>query len=255
MSRRLLNLGDGASWNEVFATHVVAERLTGGTSRYFPIPEITIPILLTSHVIVVFCESEKAPSYYRFGGQCRQSFLVGIAGGNVPNAQAQQEEAIWLNKFNLILFEPIEREYALSVKVPYWLEDFRVIIYEYTGVDTFENIERLGVLEEKVDSLIEQESPTDLSAEITWDSNWIASRTSLEKASNFAELKATVTSSNPTPNQIIGQLPPDTYPVKEEVYQSLDGDKIATFSIDTIGRIRYLNGSLPMPIDKIYRIN
>ncbi|MEQ9485580.1 hypothetical protein [Coleofasciculus sp. F4-SAH-05] len=105
-----------------------------------------------------------------------------------------------------------------------------------------------------MDLLIDEQDPNDTTLVPVWVSEWTVTQSGLEKSGKFAELRGIVSKDNATPDEVIGQLPDGVFPIREEIYQSLDGDNFATFRIDTLGRIHFVNGVLPMPINKIFRI-
>lgn len=92
-----------------------------------------------------------------------------------------------------------------------------------------------------------------LSQSVQWNSVWTVSQASLGKSGDFVEVRGTVNKSDPIIGELIGELPWGFYPAANQFYRSEDQGKSATFEIDTLGRIKFLGGTLPVPINRIFK--
>ncbi|MEH1978020.1 MAG: hypothetical protein V7L27_01700 [Nostoc sp.] len=134
MGNPVLQLGNSANWDLFYSTTVQAVISSNGES-YTPIPTITVPTLLESHIIAtsVSCFSSK-PTWY-FGGFINQRINLGLTVGGLPDSDAVQKRRLYLNRLTLIIFPKLVDSYAVTFDVPKWFQDVTLTLFEYTGIE------------------------------------------------------------------------------------------------------------------------
>ncbi|BAY08620.1 hypothetical protein [Calothrix sp. NIES-2098] len=161
---RQLQLGNSANWEVIHNESVSAVQLPliGGGYKIIPIPEISIAVLLDVFVLAVSVSTNVPEGReWKFAGNLRQQVSTGIVFGGSQDASFNRRYALFLDKINLLLLQPISVDYSIFIKVPDWFEDAHVIVWRYTGTDTdsiedsvnqIKNVD-LPRLEAKVDAL------------------------------------------------------------------------------------------------------
>jgi hypothetical protein len=142
---RQLQLGNSANWEVVHNASVSAVQLplVGGGYKIVPIPEISIAVLLDVFVLAVSVSTNVPEGRdWRFAGNLRQQISTGIVFGGSQDATFSKRYALFLDKINLLLLQPLSVDYSIFIKVPDWFEDASVIVWRYTGTDT-DSIEEL----------------------------------------------------------------------------------------------------------------
>jgi hypothetical protein len=134
------DLNNSDNWELAYSETATAQPAPGTGDRYFPIPEIEVPILLYSQVIAVFCQSSQAPPRWRLGGLMNLKIATGILTGSAVDTYPFEKKQIWLNRITLFTLPVLTPEYALSFDIPYWMRDIQISVFQYTGpiVDTLE---------------------------------------------------------------------------------------------------------------------
>ena len=135
MGNPVLQLGNSANWDLFYSTSVEAVTSNNGES-YTPIPTITVPTLLESHIVASFvhCSNSK-PTWY-FGGFLNQRINLGLTVGGLPDSDAVQKRRLYLNRLTLIIFPKLVDSYAVTFDVPRWFQDVTFTLFEYTGVES-----------------------------------------------------------------------------------------------------------------------
>ncbi|MEH2197806.1 hypothetical protein [Nostoc sp.] len=135
MGNQVLELGNSANWDLFYSTTIQAVTSSNGES-YTPIPTITVPTLLDSHIIAtsVSCSNSK-PTWYS-GGFLNQRINLGLTVGGLPDSDAVQKRKVYLNRLTLIIFPKLVDTYAVTFEVPEWFQDVTFTLFEYTGTET-----------------------------------------------------------------------------------------------------------------------
>ncbi|MDZ7960559.1 MAG: hypothetical protein RMY34_22205 [Aulosira sp. DedQUE10] len=161
---RQLQLGNSANWEVVHNANVSAVQIpiVGGGYKIVPIPEISIAVLLDVFVLAVSVSTNVPDGRnWKFAGNLRQQVSTGIVFGGSQDASFNRRYALFLDKINLLLLQPLSVDYSIFIKVPDWFEDASIIVWRYTGTDTdsteelvnqIKNVD-LPRLEAKVDAL------------------------------------------------------------------------------------------------------
>ena len=135
---RVVELNNSANWQSIFSTNIVAVQVPMQNGKYLinPIPEIVVPFLVDKFILAVSVETDvPSESNWRFAGYINQKISTGIVIGGGQDATNVKGKALFLDQINLILFDKISTNYAVSVKVPKWFPRASVTVWEYTGVD------------------------------------------------------------------------------------------------------------------------
>jgi hypothetical protein len=146
------------NWQEFYSQNFFAQQLTA--NRFQPIPEITVPILLDSHVITVYVASASAKETWQFAGFLNQRFAVSVTLGGSYDANVISKRKLWLNKNTLLIFRKITDYYAVSIEIPKWFKDAYVVFWKYIGPVPVENwdltevLASLSQIEQKVNTIL-----------------------------------------------------------------------------------------------------
>lgn len=126
MGEPILQLTNRANWQEVYDETFTAD--SAGANRFYPLPPIVIPVLLTSPIICLAASSATAPPHYRLAYWARQyigSTGIGAIEGNTCKAM--------INRFMLSRFPMLAPQYQLRIDFPRWHQSMSVAIWEYSG--------------------------------------------------------------------------------------------------------------------------
>lgn len=143
------DLGNAANWQLIWDANLDAP--TPPNSRlnsFFPIPDFESPIQVSSEIVAVYCTSESDPGTWRRGGFIKQKIRTGIIGGGQNDAYLSIKP-LYLRQINTITFPKVSSSYSLEFSVPFWLRQYSLSLYEYTGLieDTINNdLDLLGNL-------------------------------------------------------------------------------------------------------------
>jgi hypothetical protein len=159
MSYQLLQLSNSANWEQRYSTTRNAVSLGAG-SAFAPIPSITVPILISSHIIVVYVNTASSKDTWYFGGLISQKINLGLTVGGLPDSDAVQKNRLYLNRLTLLVWPRIASTYAVEVEIPKWFRQVSITLWEYIGpvADSTENMIQdlktdLSRIESKIDSL------------------------------------------------------------------------------------------------------
>lgn len=133
----LWDLAIRGNWELTFTERRIATQKTTPTAgRYFhnPIPPIyTSP---NSRVLLVGTSSQYAKPNWFLGARVSQFLYVSPSPTPdlISGVQTSRTERAGLNRLTLIKFEDYGvYPYVLELKIPFWLEDIYVEIWEYKG--------------------------------------------------------------------------------------------------------------------------
>jgi hypothetical protein len=128
LSDPVLNLTDGSYWRQIYQQ---LHRANPASPRgYYPIPPITIPILLSNYIVAVAAESQLARSNWWLG--CRLQMVIDVPGSAFGNVEAHQVN-VPLNRGVLVSLPHLAPQYKLRADVPSWHQELSLTIYEYMG--------------------------------------------------------------------------------------------------------------------------
>ena len=151
-----MDLNNADNWEYVYDISKQAEIITANPETYKPIPEITIPVLLDSPVIICLVESE-VPSHWRSAGFLTQKIPTGLTVGARPETEVEERNRILLNRFKLIILPEVSSTYALSFRPHWWLKSIKFTLWKYIGPRVSgDTLEYLSRVEKKTDLILQR---------------------------------------------------------------------------------------------------
>ena len=150
------NAGNSSNWQSVWSNSFTAEPAPGNRpelERYFPLPDISVPIQLSAGLLAFYATSQDADPKWKFAANVKRKYVTGLTVGGDPDAVVDSKR-IFLNQFSLLRY-PVSfgSSYSLLISVPYWHRQITLSLWEYTGpvIDTADQkleqiLERLPVL-------------------------------------------------------------------------------------------------------------
>lgn len=159
MSNLVLELGNANNWESIFSQTYSAQPVPDKPNTYYPLPEITIPILLDRRILAIHAYSPSAAPHWKFAGYLNQKVQTGLTVGGMTDSYAQRKK-LWLNQINLIILPFIASTYAISFSIPYWILNIQLVAWKYIGSESYSTedlIEQLRIdvlrVESKVDNI------------------------------------------------------------------------------------------------------
>lgn len=145
MSDLILELNNQANFVLVYDERRDVE--PAGNGYQFPLPAFEIPFLFDRPLLVVKAVSTTARGTWRFGGTLTQRIQLGSGGAIslLPLAE-NQRRALRLGRTELCYFPLIAPQYQILLEAPHWLDDLRVVIWEYIGPISTEELNALQQL-------------------------------------------------------------------------------------------------------------
>lgn len=135
--------GNSSNWQSVWSQSFTAQPVPGNVpqlERYFPLPEISVPIQLNAGLIAFYATSKDAKPSWKLAARVKRKYFTGMVVGGNPDAVVDSKR-IFLNQFSLLRY-PVSfgSSYSLLVSVPYWHRQISLYLWEYTGaiIDTSE---------------------------------------------------------------------------------------------------------------------
>lgn len=150
----LLELGVQANWQQVYDEFRTVGVINDST--YTPIPAFEIGFTFDSPILAVRTRSTTSPARWRFAGTLTQKIQLGTGGAasSLPVADATVRR-LDLNRTRLAIFPQLTTEYQIVFAPPYWIEDLRLTIWQYTGPVADSIAADLERIETKIDALNE----------------------------------------------------------------------------------------------------
>jgi hypothetical protein len=135
------NAGNSNSWESVWSNSFVATPAPGNTTeleRYYPLPEISVPVQLTSPLLAFYATSESAEPNWKLAANVKRKYVTGLTVGGNPDAIVDSKR-IFLNQFSLLQY-PVSfgSSYSILISVPYWHRQITLYLWAYNGsiIDT-----------------------------------------------------------------------------------------------------------------------
>ncbi|MDZ8056600.1 MAG: hypothetical protein RMX63_34855 [Aulosira sp. ZfuCHP01] len=160
MGNPVLQLGNSANWEQLYSTSVNAVSIGAGY-LFTPIPPITVPVLIESHIIAISITSANAKDTWHFGGLLSQKINLGITVGGLPDADGVQKHKLYLDRLTLLILPKLTSTYSVEVEPPKWFNQISVILWQYIGpesdttedlINEIKNVD-LPRIEAKIDAL------------------------------------------------------------------------------------------------------
>ena len=129
------------NWNQLYSTTLVADPVPSRVENYFPIPEFSIPIILDNRILAILAESDTAQQNWKYAGQAKQVIQTGLTVGGVADT-VNSVKKFYLRQISLLQFPDTAPSYTLKIKIPFWIRDLELILWEYTGpiTNTYDQI-------------------------------------------------------------------------------------------------------------------
>lgn len=141
-------LANQQNWEYLWGESFQAQKVPNSFDRYYSIPEIEVPVLLESNVIAVYASSLTAAPHWKFAGLVKQKLQLGLTVGGGQDGYGVKVRKIWLNQITLIEFRNLADSFSISIKVPYWLEQIQLMVWQYIGPVTTTDFYHSQLLEE-----------------------------------------------------------------------------------------------------------
>lgn len=125
-------LTNSNNWSQIYNENHTVQPLGTNPPKYKPIPEIIFPLILQSHILVFHASSNITPPSWRFAGFVDQRIRTGLTGGGTYDGNVDQHR-IYLDRNTLLKFSKLTDDFALTIKIPYWIEQIQLIAWEYIG--------------------------------------------------------------------------------------------------------------------------
>lgn len=142
MSRRLnFNVENG--WELVWNRSLTSDRTP--SNRLLGIQETIVPLLFDKFVVAVHCYSPYAQSKskgWRWAGYAVRRIRTGLTTNNAFDSDAGTKHPYWLNRFTLLMYDPIVPNYGLSFEYARWLPDINITVWQFLG-DDYDSTEAL----------------------------------------------------------------------------------------------------------------
>ena len=150
------NAGNSNNWQSVWNQSFTAAPAPGNRpelERYFPLPDIIVPIQLDAGLIAFYATSQDANPKWKFAANVKRKYVTGLTVGGNFDAVVDSKR-IFLNQFSLLRYTvSFGSSYSLLISVPYWLRQITFHLWEYTGpiIDTSE--QKLDLILERLPNL------------------------------------------------------------------------------------------------------
>lgn len=131
MGDPILNLNNTDNWIDLWTgSYVSGPSITQAVE---PIPPVTVPFLLDSHIVAVYVESLTAKPTWNFGGLLDQQISIGLTVGGGVDASLSSKRKLWLDSNTLFILPKLTPEYAIRFIVPKWFTQITFILWVYIG--------------------------------------------------------------------------------------------------------------------------
>lgn len=131
MGDPILSLNNSANWIDLWSDSYVSGPSV--TQAIEPIPPVTVPFLIDSHIVAVYVESLTAKPTWYFGGLLDQQISIGLTVGGGVDANISAKGKLWLDSNTLFILPKLTPEYALRFIVPKWFTQVSFIVWTYVG--------------------------------------------------------------------------------------------------------------------------
>jgi hypothetical protein len=125
--------------------------------KYIPIPPIYATV--TSNILLVGTQSNSAAKHWFLGAIASQFLYISpsMSANFVSGVQVGESTKLGLNRLTVVEFKKHGTfDYVLELKIPTWLEDIYIEIWEYHGViepDISSILDTLNSIEGKLDAM------------------------------------------------------------------------------------------------------
>lgn len=128
----LPNLSNAGNWEFLYTTSRARAETTTGAK--IPIPVIQVPILIESHLIAIYTDSDSAKGNWVNAGWAAFYVPTGITVGGANDGKIGESIRIFLNERTIITVPKLSESYALELSVPPYFDDVTYSVYQYIGL-------------------------------------------------------------------------------------------------------------------------
>lgn len=139
------NTVNPSNWELLASENLIAPTPPGevnNLNRWYPIAPWDVPFLTAGKLIAIYAESESAEPHWKYAGQAIQKINTGLTVGT-DHTGVLSVKKFYLNQFSLLKYlDNYGGEYSLTIKIPYWIREITVYLWEYVGdvVDSHEDL-------------------------------------------------------------------------------------------------------------------
>jgi hypothetical protein len=127
----ILQLSNGANWEEIHTEYYQANVESPSSRFMYVIGEVTIPVLLENSILIAYVTSPKAKQHWKTAGYINQKVQSGILFGGNFDTEIGESKRLLLNRKTLFIFNEIVSGYSISVKFHEWIQDAYLTIWQY----------------------------------------------------------------------------------------------------------------------------
>jgi hypothetical protein len=100
--------------------------------KYSPIPDWTTTTTLDSPIIAVNATSSTAEPHWKYAGMAIQEIRTGLSVGGQPDSTIAAKK-FYLNQTTLLIFPDLGPDFNLLFRIPYWLREIDLTLWNYVG--------------------------------------------------------------------------------------------------------------------------
>jgi hypothetical protein len=152
VSRAILDLQNRTNWAPFWSGEVESVRLASGS--HVPLPTIEVPVLFDNHIVAILADSETAKRTWKIAGNVGRKIQTGILFNDRPDTSIADNRVLRLFEINLFRFEQISSTYSLEITPKFWIEDIKLDVFIYTGINSDSITEQLNRIEADLDAIL-----------------------------------------------------------------------------------------------------
>lgn len=141
------------NWQQIASANLVAQDVRPLASRrFFPIPDYIVPVQIESPILAIYPFSAMAENNWKYAGTAYQRIFPGISVGGTADTWLNARK-FYLDQVSILQFQKVSTTYELLLRIPYWIRQISLVVWEYTGpiIDTSE--QKLDLILERLPNL------------------------------------------------------------------------------------------------------
>ncbi len=159
MGRIIADLGNANNWEPLWSTNL--EGVSAGADRYYPIPEVSCPVLIDKHILAVSTNSSNSSPSWKSAGFLNYKIRTGLVVGGSPDTQIGKSFRIKINQITLLILPRYSETFSISFGIHFWIQQISINVWQYVGTleDSTEQLIKnvrdvdLARIEQKVDDI------------------------------------------------------------------------------------------------------
>jgi len=99
------NASNSNNWQSVWSQSFTSEPAPGNRpelERYFPLPDISVPVQLNAELLAFYATSQDADPKWKFAANVKRKYVTGLTVGGNPDTVVDSKR-IFLNQFSLLM--------------------------------------------------------------------------------------------------------------------------------------------------------